>query len=98
MIGFIVFGLVVGLLARLILPGRQHIGLLWTLVLGVIGSVIGGTIANAVGSGGIMELNVIGAICAIIAAVVLLAVADRAGLGSGHDRRRLGRGGRLQHR
>ena len=47
MIGFIVFGLVVGLLARLILPGRQHIGLLWTLVLGVIGSVIGGTIANA---------------------------------------------------
>lgn len=98
MIGFIVFGLVVGLLARLILPGRQHIGLLRTLVLGVIGSVIGGTIANAVGSGGILELNVFGGICAIIAAVVLLAVADRAGLGSGHDRRRLGGGGRLQHR
>ncbi|MEA2142829.1 MAG: hypothetical protein QOI64_1259 [Solirubrobacteraceae bacterium] len=92
MIGFIVAGLVIGLLARLILPGRQHIGLLWTLVLGVIGSVIGGTIANAVGSGDIMELNVFGFICAVIAAVVLLAVADRAQLGAGPRRGQLGRG------
>jgi uncharacterized membrane protein YeaQ/YmgE (transglycosylase-associated protein family) len=92
MIGFIVAGLVIGLLARLILPGRQHIGLLWTLVLGVIGSVIGGTIANAVGSGDIMELNVFGFICAVIAAVVLLAVADRTQLGAGPRRGQLGRG------
>jgi uncharacterized membrane protein YeaQ/YmgE (transglycosylase-associated protein family) len=92
MIGFIVAGLVIGLLARLILPGRQHIGLLWTLVLGVIGSVIGGTIANAVGSGDIMELNVFGFICAVIAAVVLLAAADRAQLGAGPRRGQLGRG------
>ena len=92
MIGFIVFGLIVGFLARAILPGKQHIGLLWTLVLGVIGSVIGGTIANALGSGDIMELNVIGSICAIIAAVVLLAIADRAQLGAGPRRGELGRG------
>jgi uncharacterized membrane protein YeaQ/YmgE (transglycosylase-associated protein family) len=92
MIGFIVFGLIVGFLARAILPGKQHIGLLWTLVLGVIGSVIGGTIANALGSGDIMELNVIGSICAVIAAVVLLAIADRAQLGAGPRRGELGRG------
>ena len=92
MIGFIVAGLIIGLLARLILPGKQHIGLLWTLVLGVIGSVIGGTIANAVGSGDIMELNVFGFICAVIAAVVLLAIADRAQLGGGPRRGQLGRG------
>jgi uncharacterized membrane protein YeaQ/YmgE (transglycosylase-associated protein family) len=92
MIGFIVAGLIIGLLARLILPGRQHIGLLWTLVLGVVGSVIGGTIANAIGSGDIMELNVFGFICAVIAAVVLLAVADRAQLGAGPRRGQLGRG------
>ncbi|MDX6424015.1 MAG: hypothetical protein QOI67_1486, partial [Gaiellaceae bacterium] len=42
MIGFLVAGLIIGLLARLILPGRQRIGLLWTLALGVIGSLIGG--------------------------------------------------------
>ena len=92
MIGFIVAGLIIGLLARLILPGKQHIGLLWTLVLGVVGSVIGGTIANAVGSGDIMELNVFGFICAVVAAVVLLAIADRAQLGGGPRRGQLGRG------
>ncbi|MDP1850115.1 MAG: GlsB/YeaQ/YmgE family stress response membrane protein [Solirubrobacteraceae bacterium] len=92
MIGFIVFGLIVGFLARAILPGKQHIGLLWTLVLGVVGSVIGGTIANALGSGDIMELNVIGSICAVIAAVILLAIADRAQLGAGPRRGELGRG------
>jgi uncharacterized membrane protein YeaQ/YmgE (transglycosylase-associated protein family) len=51
MIGFLVAGLIIGLLARLLLPGRQKIGLLWTLALGVIGSLIGGTIANALRSG-----------------------------------------------
>ena len=90
MIGFIVFGLIVGFIARAILPGRQHIGLLWTLALGVIGSVIGGTIANALGSGDIMELNIIGSICAVIAAIILLAVADRAQLGAGTRRGQLG--------
>ncbi|MEA2148991.1 MAG: hypothetical protein QOD69_821 [Solirubrobacteraceae bacterium] len=90
MIGFIVAGLVIGLLARLLLPGRQRIGLLWTLVLGVVGSVIGGTIANLIGSGDIMELNVIGFVVAVLAAVALLSAAERAGLGAGPDRRRLG--------
>ena len=92
MIGFIVAGIVIGFLARAILPGKQHIGLLWTLVLGVIGSVIGGTIANAIGSGDIMELNVIGFICAVVAAVILLAIADRAQLGAGPRRGELRRG------
>jgi uncharacterized membrane protein YeaQ/YmgE (transglycosylase-associated protein family) len=89
MIGFIVAGLVIGLLARLLLPGRQRIGLLWTLVLGVVGSVIGGTIANAIGSGDIMELNVFGFIVAVIAAVALLSVAERAGIGAPPQHRRL---------
>ena len=90
MIGFIVAGLIIGLLARLLLPGKQHIGLLWTLVLGVVGSVVGGSVANAIGSGDIMELNVFGFVVAVIAAVALLAIAERAGLGGGKERRRLG--------
>ena len=92
MIGFIIAGLIIGLLARLILPGKQHIGLLWTLVLGVVGSVIGGTIANLIGSGDIMELNVIGFVFAVIASVLLLSIADRSQLGGGAPRGRLGRG------
>jgi uncharacterized membrane protein YeaQ/YmgE (transglycosylase-associated protein family) len=89
MIGFLIAGLLIGLLARLILPGRQRIGLLWTLALGVIGSLIGGTIANALRSGSIWELNVIGFVAAVVASVALLSVAERAGLGRGDDRRHL---------
>jgi uncharacterized membrane protein YeaQ/YmgE (transglycosylase-associated protein family) len=87
MIGFLVFGLFVGFVARLLLPGKQKIGLLWTLLLGVAGSLIGGTIANLIGSGDIWELNIIGSIAAILSAVALLVVGERAGLGSG-DRSR----------
>jgi uncharacterized membrane protein YeaQ/YmgE (transglycosylase-associated protein family) len=87
MIGFLVFGLFVGLVARLLLPGRQKIGLLWTLALGVIGSLIGGTIANALRSGSIWELNFVGAVCAIAASVLVLAIAERSGLLAGGGRR-----------
>ncbi len=89
MIGFIVFGLVVGLLARLLLPGRQRIGLALTLLLGVLGSVIGGTVASALGTGDIWELNFLGAVVAVLASVGLLAVAEAAGIGAGRERRSL---------
>ncbi len=91
MLGFIVAGLIIGLLARLVLPGRQKIGLLWTVALGIVGSVIGGSIANLIGSGDIFELNFVGFVVAVIAAVVLLSVAERSGLGAGRPRGQLGR-------
>lgn len=74
MIGFIVFGLFVGAVARLIKPGRQNLSILATLLLGLAGSVIGGVVANLLRSGTIMELNVIGAIVAIVSAVLLVGV------------------------
>ncbi len=76
MIGFIVFGLVVGAVARLIKPGKQNLSLLMTLLLGLAGSVIGGLVANLLGTGSIFELNVLGAVVAIIAAVLLIGVAE----------------------
>jgi uncharacterized membrane protein YeaQ/YmgE (transglycosylase-associated protein family) len=87
MIGFIVFGLVVGIVARLIVPGRQHLSLGMTILLGLVGSVVGGVVANAIGTGDIFELNIIGSLVAIAAAVVLIIVGDRAGV----LRRRFGR-------
>jgi uncharacterized membrane protein YeaQ/YmgE (transglycosylase-associated protein family) len=92
MIGFIVAGLIIGALARLLLPGKQKIGLLWTLALGLAGSVIGGTIANLIDTGDIFELNFIGFVAAVISAVALLAVAERAGIGAPPERDRLERG------
>ncbi|MEU5870929.1 GlsB/YeaQ/YmgE family stress response membrane protein [Glycomyces sp. NPDC047369] len=76
MIGFIVAGLVIGALARLIKPGKQSLGIIATLVLGLVGSVIGGTIANLLGTGDIWELNILGFIVAVIASVLLIGVAE----------------------
>jgi len=76
MIGFLVFGLVVGLLARLFVPGHQHLGLLATLALGVVGSLVGGMLANALGTGDIFELNVLGSVVAVVTAAVIIAVAE----------------------
>ena len=80
MIGFIVFGLVVGVIARLVVPGRQHLSLAMTVGLGLVGSVVGGVVANALGTGDVFELNVLGSLVAIAAAVVLIVVGDRVGL------------------
>jgi uncharacterized membrane protein YeaQ/YmgE (transglycosylase-associated protein family) len=46
-IGFLIFGLIIGLIARAIYPGRQAMGWLATAVLGMIGSLVGGLIGHA---------------------------------------------------
>ena len=87
MIGFIVFGLVVGALARLVVPGRQHLSIGMTLLLGLVGSVAGGVVANALGTGDVFELNILGSIVAIAAAAFLIIVGDRVGAIAKRDRR-----------
>ena len=76
MIGFIVAGLVIGALARLIKPGKQNLGLLATLLLGLVGSVIGGVVASLLGTGNIFELNFLGFVVAVIASVLLVGTAE----------------------
>jgi uncharacterized membrane protein YeaQ/YmgE (transglycosylase-associated protein family) len=88
MIGFIVAGLIIGALARLIKPGKQNLGIIATLLLGLVGSIIGGTIANLLGTGDIMELNVLGFVVSVIAAVLLIGVAESIS-GSRHRSRSL---------
>jgi len=88
-IGFLVFGLVVGVVARLLVPGRQHLGILGTLALGVVGSIIGGLVANALGTGDVWELNFLGAVVAILSAIVLVVIGERFAAG-GRRRSRVG--------
>lgn len=78
MIGFLVAGLIIGALARLIKPGKQDLGILATLGLGLVGSLIGGLIAQFFGTGSIWELNVLGFVLAVVAAVLLIGVAESA--------------------
>ena len=87
MIGFVVFGLVVGMLARLVIPGRQHLSFGTTVLLGLVGSVVGGVAANALGTGDVLELNFVGSVVAVAAAVVLTVIGDRVGLLTHRDSR-----------
>jgi uncharacterized membrane protein YeaQ/YmgE (transglycosylase-associated protein family) len=75
-IAWIVFGFVVGLLARAIMPGKQSMGFVMTTLLGIAGSVIGGLVASAVGGGGdVTGFRGAGFIGSIIGAIVLLFLA-----------------------
>lgn len=75
-LGLIVIGIVIGVVARLLKPGRQHISMLLTVGLGIAGAVIGGLVASALGTGDIWELNVLGTIVGIVAAIVLIGIAE----------------------
>ncbi|MFE7816421.1 GlsB/YeaQ/YmgE family stress response membrane protein [Streptomyces sp. NBRC 110035] len=48
-ISAIVIGIVIGVLGRLVVPGRQRIGVLWTIIVGIIAALIGSAIATAFG-------------------------------------------------
>ena len=75
-LGLLVVGLIIGALARLLKPGRQRLGLLATLALGVVGALIGGVVASLLGTGDVFELNVLGFVVAVIAAVLLIGAAE----------------------
>ncbi len=82
-LGLLVVGLIIGVLARILVPGRQRIGMALTLVLGVVGAVIGGTIASAIDAGDVFELNFVGFVAAVLSSVALLSAAEAFGIGDG---------------
>ena len=74
-LGLIVVGLIIGALARLLKPGKQHMSILATMLLGVVGALIGGFIGGLFNpSTNIFELNVVGFIIAVVAAVILVGI------------------------
>lgn len=68
-----IVGIAVGAIARFIMPGSEHIGLLMTGVLGVVGSFVGGVIANVFSrpTGGSL-IHPAGLIMSVIGALILL--------------------------
>ncbi len=65
-IGYIITGLIVGALARLVIPGRQDMGIGLTILLGIVGAVVGGLIAHAIGLGTILTFIVSVAVAALL--------------------------------
>lgn len=75
-LGWLVFGLVVGFIARAIVPGKDDIGILRTIVLGVIGSVAGGLVFGLLGFG-LRGFHPAGWIGSIIGAIVVLVIYNK---------------------
>lgn len=75
-IWWLIIGLIAGALARLIMPGRDAMGWLATILLGIVGSIIGGLISMAIwpaerGTGGVPRA---GLLLSILGAIVVLAI------------------------
>ncbi len=85
-LGLIIIGIVIGVIARLVLPGRQHIGMWMTILLGIGGALIGGVVATVLGTGDIWELDLLGTLVGIAAAAGLIGAAESMGVGRGKDR------------
>lgn len=73
-LGWIVFGLVVGVIARFIMPGRQAMGMLMTILLGIAGSFFGGLLASLVRGGEMSLSQPSGWIGSIVGAFLLLLI------------------------
>jgi uncharacterized membrane protein YeaQ/YmgE (transglycosylase-associated protein family) len=72
-IGWIIIGLIAGAIARWLMPGPDPMGWLGTIVLGIVGSLVGGTLLNLLTGGG-LELSAAGILGSILGALIVLAV------------------------
>jgi uncharacterized membrane protein YeaQ/YmgE (transglycosylase-associated protein family) len=71
-LGWIVFGLVVGLVAKFLMPGRDPGGFVITVILGIVGAVLGGFIGRSLGW--YRAEDPVGFLMALVGAIILLAV------------------------
>lgn len=79
-IAFIIIGLIAGLIARAILPGRQSMGLLATTLLGMVGSLVGGLIGSLfVRDGRLFDLHPSGLLMSVVGAIVVLLLVGATG-------------------
>jgi uncharacterized membrane protein YeaQ/YmgE (transglycosylase-associated protein family) len=78
LVWWVIVGLVIGALARLVLPGRQPLGWLATALYGIGGALLGGIIAEAIGVGNIVQFLIAIAVAALL--IVFIGGARRGAL------------------
>lgn len=70
---WIILGLVVGVLGKLIMPGKDPGGFIVTILIGIAGALVGGFLGNLLGIGGVTGFNLMSLALATLGAVILLA-------------------------
>ncbi|MDF9810827.1 putative membrane protein YeaQ/YmgE (transglycosylase-associated protein family) [Streptomyces sp. SPB162] len=73
-----VIGIIIGVLGRLVVPGRQHIGIIWTILVGILAAFIGAAIAHALNVDDTNGVDWIEWLIQIALAAVGVAALDRA--------------------
>jgi uncharacterized membrane protein YeaQ/YmgE (transglycosylase-associated protein family) len=73
-LSWILLGLIVGVLAKWILPGKDPGGLIVTILLGIVGAVVGGYLATLLGLGAVTGFNLGSLVIAIGGAILVLLV------------------------
>ncbi len=72
MIGHAIFGLIVGIVARMIIPGSQQMGLIMTCLLGIVGGWLGGFLGKMLGW--YREGEAAGFLMSVVGAILLFAI------------------------
>ncbi|WP_303906013.1 GlsB/YeaQ/YmgE family stress response membrane protein [Thiohalomonas denitrificans] len=71
-IGWIIFGLIAGVIAKMLMPGRDPGGFFVTILIGILGAVVGGFIGSALGLGTVDSFSLGSFALAVLGAVLLL--------------------------
>ena len=71
-ISWIVLGLIVGVLAKWIMPGKDPGGIIITILLGIAGAFVGGFIGSLLGFGSITGFNIVSLVLAVAGALIIL--------------------------
>jgi len=74
---FLIVGLLAGLLARALVPGKDSMGILATLLLGIVGSFVGGAIWALFSDDKILDFQAGGLILSVVGAVIALLLYNR---------------------
>lgn len=76
-LSWIIFGLIAGIIAKWIMPGKENVGIIVTIILGIVGAVLGGYISTFFGFGKVDGFNFGSFVVAVIGAIVVLYIYNK---------------------